>query len=337
MPEISPNLFTTYFLPISGIDFVRYIAIYSALADFNLKPDKIYCASGGCLASYIALMSSFTTNIENWKFNSDMIFKKIPITDPRVLTFVLNGYLYRRRNLTDHLKKTFIPHKCQDVEIITGFFDSVNDFQRINITTNFIQNNSILKNYDENNFTGGNLVITYAEQFSESKTNKENYDILLDYISDSIHKTTNIPFMIEPFGKNQATDFGIVAPSPRVILKADVTKSIYFAPIDIDNNDPKSQYVTLFHHFILKDILSIEEKFPLKIGQKSVKNNVNYLRTLKDALNFICNFCEEYCLVIYSKTSISIHITNFNESDVKNAVNHCKNTLSFKLFYKPKI
>lgn len=331
--SVPSDLFENYFLPISGIDFVRYVAIYSVLSDFGLRPKVIYSASGGCLASYLAMMSSFTKSVENWKFNSDMIFRKIPLGDPRVLTFVLNGYFYRRRNLIDYIRNNFIPKKLQDVEIITGFFENHENTQRINICTNYSKNTSSIKSFDESSFIGHNMTITYAPVVET----KEDYEKLLSHISGSIHKTTNIPYVIEPLGKNKAIDFGIVAPSPRSILRADLRKSIYFSPIDIENIDIKSGYSTVFHHFILKDILSISENFPEIIEMKSGKQIPGkvYLNSIADVMNFINERCEAYCLVLYSRYNVDIKITSFKENEISDAMKNCKDTLSFKLFYKP--
>src|SRR3989344_6753367 len=119
--------FETYIMPISGVDFIRYVAFISYLAEYRkangkepFKPKTIYCASGGCLVANIAIMSDFTSAIEGWYVSSDMFIKRSTPFTPRLLTFIMRGFLYHRADVTEHLKSLFAPYKLLGVEVITG-------------------------------------------------------------------------------------------------------------------------------------------------------------------------------------------------------------------------
>lgn len=322
------DIFENYILPISGIDFIRYIAIYSELSKFNLKPKTIYCASGGCLASYVAMMSSFSNSVENWNFNSEMFIKKITPITPRLMTFILTGSLYHRQNINDFINKNFIPCKLKDVEIITGFFEKgeiINVEEKpetkIVLTTNYSSDTSLLKDVDPSKYIGGNLKIQFPED-EANFDNKKNYlDYLMNFCNSALYKTTNIPFLIEPLGKERSVDFGIIAPSPRLIANANMKKTFYFSPININDNS-KENYEAFFHQIILKDIISIEKLFEFKES----------FSELRDVLNFLLTKIE-YCVIAFCDHNFSISVTNFDSFDVKRHIISCKRSIKYIVFF----
>lgn len=311
--------FKNFVLPISGIDFVRYIAIFSELSKYNIIPEKIYCASGGCLTSYIAMMSSFTKTIENWKFNSEMFIKSpTPIT-PKMLTFALNGFFFYRQNINNHVKKLFVLSKLQDVEIITGYYETVNNINRIVITTNLTEEfSSIDKNYVSK---CSNNIVKFPI-FPSQTNKKENLNYLFDFCLDSMYKTSNIPFLIQSIGDQKAIDFGIVAPSPFFIVNSTMDKTIYFAPINIDKNEKISTYEIIFYNIIRKDIFFIEKQYGLEKKFTSMQN----------VLDFIVNI-PKYTLIIYICCDFTISLENFNSKEISKQIDICKENISYKLFY----
>jgi hypothetical protein len=118
-----------------------------------LRPKVIYCASGGCLAAWLATMSSFTKSIERWPITSALfIDKSIPFT-PRMISLIANGFFYKRAEIEKYVSDIFVPCKLQDVEIITGYY-TMSDAnsprthgQCIYISSNFPQERSAIKDF----------------------------------------------------------------------------------------------------------------------------------------------------------------------------------------------
>ena len=312
--------FKHYVLPISGVDFARYIAIFSELSKYGIKPEKIYCASGGCLSSYVAMMSSFTESIENWKFNSEMFIKSSTPFTPKILTFALNGFFFYRQNINDFARELFVLSKLQDVEIITGYYESVGNLNKTIITTNFTEENSSLdKNYVANYFDS---VVNFPVFPHPVSDKKKNLEYLYNFCMDSMYKTSNIPFLVESLGDQEAVDFGIVAPSPFFMVNSTMNKAIYFSPIDIEQNKKSSSYEILFYNIIRKDIYVIS---------KDYTHNIKF-DTMDEVLNFIPNFLK-YTLVIYCAYDFYMSLENFNPDELKKHVNMCKQNIKYKLFY----
>jgi hypothetical protein len=335
-------------MPISGTDFVRYIAMISFLAEYMkkqgldpIRPKVIYAASGGCLAAYIAMMSSFTSNIEEWSFSSEMFIKRpTPIT-PRLLTFALRGYLYHRTDLTEYIKEAFIPCKLQDVEIITGYYEPVECTSKrsiVKIVSNYPQSLSALTSREPN--FKPNICIVHPEEKPAAPTEqdtdptlyrsnlKKYLDGLMLLVSDALHKTTNIPLIMEPIGESKCIDYGIVAPSPRVIAGASSNRSIYFSPVDLDRVVSSRESEMFFHQYILNDIFLLSNQF-----SKSKKfTKTDTYQSFKEVLTHILTLAR-YCLVIYSAVSTEIDINSFTNNTIKNSVKLCKTGLRFIVFY----
>ena len=100
-----------FIVPVSGIDFIKYISFFTVLE--GIKPRTIVCASGGCMVSYIAMMSSFTTSIRNWKINSEMFMHKKVGYIPRLLNLLLFGALYDRTDITSFAREHFVASKLK--------------------------------------------------------------------------------------------------------------------------------------------------------------------------------------------------------------------------------
>ena len=208
----------TYILPICGIDFPRDIAFFSVLSKTFLRPDLIICGSGGCIVSYLAMMSGYTDKIENWNINSNLfIYKAVPIF-PRLFSFFIIGSLYRRPNIDKFIQSIFIESKLKDTEIITGYFSEKKG--RMIISSNLSKDISKL---NETNF-------------DLTKTDVEYCDGDLMTILKSIESTTNIPYILPPIGDGKNIDFGIHSPSPLTFMRntGETEKVIYFAPINIE-------------------------------------------------------------------------------------------------------
>lgn len=321
---MTTNIFENYILPISGIDFVRYNAIFSLLSEYNIKPTRIFSASGGSLSSYCAMMSNFSKSIENWNFNSQMFIRKLTPITPRLFTFLMHHFFYHRQNIDDFVNKTFLPSRLEDIEIISGFYeqgevDSPNT--TCVLTTNFPQTTSHLNTINASEYLGGNLRIDYPKPESTFSNRREFLDYLMKFCTDSIYKTSNIPYLLEPFGKERACDFGIISPSPRILAKANIKKTIYFSPINIENNK-KTGYSLVFHQMIMKDILTIEQSFT------SRQNFLNFQLVLDQIATI-----QEYCLLIYCDYNFDFLITDFDNKLINKHLRECKNRIKFVLFY----
>jgi hypothetical protein len=327
------NIFETFILPISGVDFVKYMAYFSLLSEYDLKPKIIFSASGGTFVSYMAMMSDFSKSIESWKISSEMfIHRASPISSAtKFLTFVINGYFYRRANITEYVSKLFVPAKLQDVEIITGFFEMNNcnnlpfPKQRICISTNMEKDKSFIKDFIS---TIDMIDIEFAKPkilliSSNNHLEKINYlsELMIKTIR-TIQYTTNIPIISEPLDKNGAIDFGIIAPNPRLLLNAKSLRTIYFSPINIEQNCQSNLYNTIYYNFILNDIRSITNNF----------TQSKTFKILQDIIDFIGNDIG-CCLIIYSINEITINIENFSCEEVFYHMNISKQSLRFKLYF----
>jgi hypothetical protein len=333
-------------MPISGTDFVRYIAMISFLAEYRrkrdlepIKPRVIYAASGGCIVAYIAMMSSFTERIEGWTFTSDMFVNRPTPFTPRMLTFSLKGFFYYRTDLTDYIKENFIPCKLQDVEIVTGYYEKIEQVDLrsvIKIVTNYPPSQSVLTPQRPI----PNVQIVYPREKPEldlgvesSRSELKSYlDSLMSLFTDALHKTSNVPYMMEPLGKSECIDYGIVAPSPRTITNADVNRSIYFSPIDIDRLDVIDDIDMIFHHYITNDIISIQNQFETsqRFTGWDVEQSFTSAMTLIQKLR-LCG--KRYCLLIYTTANINIPIHSFDGKMVKDGIRSCKLKLRFLVLH----
>ena len=317
--------FDTYVVPISGKDFVRYIAIYSILSEENIKPNLILCASGGCFVSFMALMSDFTNQIENWLINSSLFIHKAVPFFPRLLTFSLHGHLYRRPDITEYVRNRFVPAKIDNAEIITGYFELseqqsnfINIFEKRQtsiISTNKSENNSILKDVDFK-------VKNFKKEFLGDI---EDLEKRLDSVIQVCENTTNIPFMTRPLGPNKAVDFGLISPSPTTFIRSKIKKSVYFSPIDIDSNILRNYREMFFKNYIINEMVKLIDKFENYKYFPNLKNVLDFLKTLPNEA--------EYCLVIFSTNDPKITLTSFQVSEVQHNVKIAKETMKFKLHW----
>jgi hypothetical protein len=323
--------------------------MFSFLAEYGskrglppIKPRVIYAASGGCLASYIAMMSSFTSNVEEWVFSSDMFINHPTPFTPRLLTFSVRGFLYHRTDLTEYIKNAFVPHKLQDVEIITGYYE-INECESkrstVKIVSNFPRNQSVLATR-EAGFLPNVQVIHPNELPDEisaacgesgnssvvlARSLKKKYlDDLMLLVSDALHKTTNIPYLMGPIGDSECIDYGVISPSPRLIAGASPERSVYFSPVNLERVGIISGTDMIFHQYILNDVSSLANQF--KFSRSFLKTDIE--KSFTEALAFIRTL-SRYCLVIYSTASTSIPIESFTDRMVKENIKLCKMELRF--------
>lgn len=314
-------IFENFILPISGVDFVRYIAIFSMLSEYGIKPAKIYCASGGCLAAYLGMMSSFTSNVELWNFDSNMFVKRpTPIT-PMLLTFAIRGYLYHRQNIDNFTKKNFIPSKLLDVEIITGYFETKDNSNRIVLTTNYPRSRSSLS---EDNITniGTNMCLKHPKSESDFANRIDYLDYLMDFCIDSVSKTSNIPYLVNAIGDEKSVDFGVVSPSPMIYANAEINKCIFFSPIDIDDLTSDSMYQIFFHNLILKDVYCLKQNYPNMIKKDNFQDVIDFLEDKS-----------HYFIVIYTRNKVNLNILKFTFTDYHKAIQDCKSEIKTLIFY----
>lgn len=292
--------FDTYIVPISGILFPKYIAFFSLLKEHTTK--KITCASGGCLVSYLALMSNFTSSIEHWKINSALFINKPLYIMPRLLNLILFGHMYNRSNIAKYVMDNFIPCKIKQVEIITGFYSKKT--RRTVISSNFSQSESIIDRciYDiDYEFNDGNM----------------------EKIIDSMINTTNIPIMTEPNGFNQNIDFGVICPSPSIFIRNKIQNFVYFCPINLDiNTDGLREF--LFENSIKFEINNLISNFTDVTNFVNIDDCVNYIQT---------NNLTIFGLIIYTTHKINLNLSNFDSIQVFNHVQLIKQVTKYKLYY----
>lgn len=320
-------MFETFIVPISGIDFARYIAYYSIISEFKnpddpyeqlIKPKVIFCASGGCFISYLAMMSSFTSNIENWKISSEMFVYKPVTIFPRLLNFAMFGHMYNRSNIEKYAKERFIPAKTQDVEIISGHYSSSDN--KTVITSNRSEKNSIVSQDDLN-------ILGMRAEFLDGD---------IDKIIKCIQYTTNIPLMLKPLDSDKNIDFGIVSPSPSSYFSTKLKKVIYFSPINIEESSMDNIRSFLFDKNITFELSFIVSKFKTFKQFDALQNVIDFLN--KTILISSCCEAEteNYCLVIYSTFNIQMDLVNFSSNQLNNIVQKIKNTIKFRLYCNPK-
>jgi len=302
--------FTKFILPISGTDFVRYMAFFSILSEYNIKPSQIYCASGGCLAAYMAMMSSFTKQIEDWNVSSDMIIEKTTPFKFRTVTYIMNGYLYRRPDMESYVRRIFVPAKMRDVEIISGYYKTTE--KEVVISTNFIDGQSSIGAAQKDRLKEWNVNLSYGPT---------DMDELMTHTCNCIQRTSNIPYLLESDDKS-SVDFGVIAPSPRLLLNVDPHQSIYFCPIDLTIDKGSNLINSIFYRMIVNDIITIENRFSGKASFDS----------LAAALQF-AGSKSRYTLIIFTKSDIMIPITSFGKKEVQAGIAHTKAAMQYIVYH----
>lgn len=337
--------FTSYTLPISGTDFVKYDAILAVLAQYRksknlppFKPRVMYVASGGCLTAYKLMMSSFTEKVQEWSINSDMFVDRPTPFTPRLLTFALQGYLYHRADITEYSKSIFIPGMIQDVEIVTGYYEKCNPdtFKHtVKIVTNMDKSRSVLSTFVP---PASNIIPVFAPDRpnissmpmeQQKKTVKEYYASVMSLSIDALHKTSNIPFMMEPLGEAQALDYGIVAPSPRTLVNGSNDHSIYFSPVNIDRHGEMVSYEMIFHQVIMNDITALRNTF----NASQTFTDTDNMKLIDAVMQFIARLTGRYCLVLYTTTQVDIPIHSFSEKTIWYYTQACKSGIRALLLY----
>jgi hypothetical protein len=338
---VKMQLFDAYIMPISGVDFVRYIGFISYLSEYcknrgreTFKPTVIYCASGGCLTAYMALMSDFSSNVENWEISSKMFIRRPTPYTPRLLTLTLKGFLYHRMDTSKFLKEVFVPSKLLDVEIITGFYENGKtdqDEHKICIVTNKPREYSSIQDFNPPTPT---IHVTYADPYPDDffdlnpdkalQSRKSYLDKLMETSLGAMHNTSNIPFVASPRGENKAIDFGIVSPTTRIITNAIINKGIYMSPINIDKKDCLNAFSAIFHNILLNDYIVLKNTFE----QERDFPNMDLV------LSFLPG-CARYCLVLYTASEVDIDIESFTCQDAKRFIIRSKNTVRIRLLFDP--
>jgi len=286
------------------------MAFYSILSDFDIKPNQIYCASGGCLASYMAMMSSFTKQIEDWNISSDMVMEKTTPFKMRLVTYITSGYLYRRPDMHEYLVKTFVPAKMRDAEIISGYYKT--EERKVVITTNMTSAQSSIGPEQRERLSSWHTDFSYAP---------ENMNELMTHTCNTIRRTSNIPYLLESDDRG-SVDFGVIAPSPVVLLNIDPNQSVYFSPIDLEIDKSDSLAHSIFYRMIMNEVIGIENRFSSK--QK--------FGAVADALQF-AHSKSRYALIIFTRADIRIPIDNFSAMKVRESIAHAKASIGFYVFY----
>lgn len=336
------GVFDTFILPIAGTDYPKYIACFSLLAEKGIKPKLIYCASAGCQISYMAMMSSFTTAVENWSISSSMFVKKATPITPRLMTYLMNGHFYKRADVTPYVSQLFVPCKLQDVEIVTGYYamsdNAEGDLNRqaIVISTNQTKENSALKDVKPS-LTCIEMSFATDSPVSSSPDQQDAHrDAMMVRAINSIKYTTNIPILLEPLDNIAALDFGIVAPNPQSIINGPMKKTIYFSPIDIDYKEKTGTYSVVFHNSILKDIAAVCNRFDNHKNFKTLDEVLVKISSLNDSSGTPVhrhNMSMDYCLVMYSTNTVRMEIDNFTDRMSKHFVAISKTCIKYRLSY----
>ena len=242
--------------------------------------------------------------------------------------------------MTEYIRSVFVPAMIQDVEIVTGFYEQHNPDtykHTVKIVTNMDKARSILATFVP---PYANIVPVFANaapakpDFNSTAEIKKAWKDYLDSVVglsiDALHKTSNIPFMMEPLGEAEALDYGIIAPSPRLITNGDPNKSIYFSPVNIDKRGEMRNYEMIFHQVIMNDIDSLRNSF----NSYKCFADPNPLKTLDEVLNFIQETGKiRYCLVLYTTAIVDIPIHSFTERTVWFYVQGCKTGIKALLLY----
>jgi predicted acylesterase/phospholipase RssA len=295
----------TYVIPISGVDFVRYVAFFTTLSKTSLRPKRMVSASGGCMISYLAMMSSFTDTIENWNISGKLFaYKPIPLV-PRMISFLFTGSLYRRPNIDEYITKLFVPSKLKDVEIITGYYS--NTLGKIVLSSNFHPEMSEL---NSSNFDVTNVATEHC-----------NGDLM--HILRSIEATTNIPYLLPPLGNKASIDYGVHSPSPLTFMKHCTNKLkqvIYFAPINIEKTHSKDFTVLLFINDIHTEITRLSAGY-------------NHFTDYRD-MSFVPSLIslESFLLVVYTTVDVNLSVVNFDSFQAKTMIETIKRDVRFRLY-----
>lgn len=317
---------TTYIIPISGVDYVRYVAFFSILSNTFLRPSLIISASGGCMISYLAMMSSFESIVENWNINSKLFaYKVIPFV-PRMVTFMITGRLYRRPNIESYVKEMYIESKLKDVQIITGYYSYTK--KKIVLSTNF----------GEAQVTSGTNVNEgiLKSDFDLINVDTEYCDGDLQMIIDSVKATTNVPFFLPPLQvkkdgitvSDERVDYGIHSPSPFTFMRSSSSKLnqvIYFSPINIELNYVEGFRELLFLNMIQTEILKLSS------GYTSF-TDYNDLTFLSKLVPKEPGLPLRYLLIIYTTVKVDMNIANFTSFQSKEYVRLIKENTKFRLY-----
>jgi len=295
----------TYVAPISGIDFVKYMAFFSLLAGTFLRPSRIIAASGGCMVAYMALMSDFEQCVELWKVNSAMFaFKPIGIV-PRIFSFLLTGSLYKRPCIDKFINDNFIPCKLMNTEVITGFFSRAK--KRLVLSSNMTPDNTELND-----------------------TNFQTQDVLLEHnggqlegILRAIEGTTNIPFLLPALHEDLKVDFGVHSPSPLTFVHADsilLDKVIYFSPIDVTKTYSTNPRSFMFMNGIHTEITRLTTRFKGFVEYK----DTSFLAKLVGLKRFV--------LVAYTTQEVELSLVDFRSDQVSEVIRLCKQQARYRLY-----
>ena len=295
----------TYILPISGEEFPRYITFFSVLSKTPLRPSLILCASGGCVVSYLGMMSDFEENIEEWKVSGKLFaYKVIPIA-PRLVTLLMTGSLYRRPNINDYIRENFIPGKLKNVEIVTGYYS--NTKQRVVLSSNMDASGFLSK-----------------EHFDLTNADVEHNDGKLEPILKSIEGTTNIPYMLPAFASDKRIDYGVHSPSPLTFLKhtsSRAKKVIYFAPTNIEKTYDSSMSMLLFINMIQTEITRLSSSYHSFV---TYHNEVPLSHLIK---------LDRFLLVIYTTVEVDMDIASFASCQVDGYVKLMKKDVRYRLYH----
>ena len=182
---------------------------------------------------------------------------------------------------------------------------------------------------------------------------KADLDQIMELVIDALHKTSNIPYMMEPLGEEGAVDYGIIAPSPRVVVNGNADRSIYFSPVNIDRVGVMQGADMVFHKYIMNDVLVVRNTFqnsqrfvpsitgarppsPPRSSTTPMTSSAQSIYSIEEAFSSALALMEgkkRYCLVIYSTAMTSIPVNHFTDAMVKVAVSSCKASLRFTLLY----
>jgi hypothetical protein len=193
--------------------------------------------------------------------------------------------------------------------------------QCIYISSNFPQERSAIKDFTP---IIECVKVDFASKSISDMTDEE-MDQLMKRTIRTIQYTTNIPIISQPLDDGSALDFGVIAPNPSTVVKAQLDKCIYFSPVDIEGNHEEGLYAMISYNRIITDIMTICNRFG--------KNRTFY--TITDVMNFIKagDGISSYCIVIYSTNHIRLPIDSFNENGVWHYMNITKTATRFKLYF----
>lgn len=293
----------TFVAPISEIYYIKYMAFYSIFSEASLRPERIIAASGGCMVSYMAMMSDFTNRIELWQLNSSMFVYKPIYVIPRMVRFGLFGSLYKRPDIGEYMRRVFTSSKLKDVEIITGYFSKTR--KSIILSSNFSAGSSYL---NQANFQLQDVISEY---------NDGDFDKILS----SIISTTNIPIMLPAFGEDQTIDYGVHSPSPLCFLRSMPGRVVYFSPINLEKPSSGDLRELFFANRIQCEILSLS----------SVYQGFKMYETIGEVVAQM-GLLPAFLLVIYTTYEVALNIADFVPSQVSASVVLAKQQVKYRLY-----